>query len=66
MSGDRLLFPAPTLGPLLFLLYINDLQNSSEKLSFRIFGDDTNIFIANNNAKEVEFTINEELKLVLK
>lgn len=55
-----------TLGPLLFLLYINDLPNSSEKLSFRIFADDTNIFFTGNNPKEVEFTMNEEIKLVLK
>ena len=34
-----------TLGPLLFLLYINDLPNCSNKLSFRIFADDTNLFI---------------------
>ena len=33
------------LGPLLFLLYINDLPNCSSKLSFRIFADDTNMFI---------------------
>ena len=33
-----------TLGPLLFLLYINDLPNCSSKLSFRIFADDTNMF----------------------
>ena len=33
-----------TLGPLLFLLYINDLPNCSNKLSFRIFADDTNMF----------------------
>ena len=31
------------LKPFLFLLYINDLPNSSEKLCFRIFADDTNI-----------------------
>ena len=55
----------PTLGPLLFLLYINDLPNPSEKLSFRIFADDTNIFFTSNNTKEVEFTMNE-LTLVLK
>ena len=30
------------------------------------FSDDTNIFFNYNNAKEVEFTMNEELKLVLK
>ena len=34
-----------TLGPLLFLLYINDLPKSSKKLTFRIFADDTNMFI---------------------
>ena len=55
-----------TLGPLLFLLYINDLPNSSEKLSFRIFADDTNIFFTGSNPNEVEFTMNEEIKLVLK
>ena len=32
-----------TLRPLLFLIYINDLPNSSEKLSFKIFADDTNV-----------------------
>ena len=55
-----------TLRPLLFLLYINDLPNSSEKLSFRIFADDTNIFFTGSNPNEVEFPMNEEIKLVLK
>ena len=55
-----------TLGSLLFLLYINDLPNSSEKLSFRIFADDTNIFFTGGNPKEVELTMIEEIKLVLK
>ena len=33
------------LGPLLFLIYINDIINSSSLLSFILFADDTNIFI---------------------
>ena len=55
-----------TLGPLLFLLYINDIANSSEKLMFRIFADDTNIFYAGSNAKDLQTTINKELELVYK
>ena len=33
------------LGPLLFLIYINDLSNCSEKGIFVLFADDTNIFV---------------------
>ena len=32
------------LGPLLFLLYINDIYNSSKDLDFRLFADDTSIY----------------------
>ena len=32
------------LGPLLFLIYVNDLQNVSKFLSFCIFPDDNNIY----------------------
>ena len=37
------------LGPLLFILYINDLQNSSQILSFICFADDSNVFFSHRN-----------------
>ena len=37
------------LGPLLFIIYINDIANSCEDGSFRIFADDTGIFCQSNN-----------------
>ena len=55
-----------TLGPLLFLLYINDLPNCSKKLAFRIFADDTNLFYTCDKLQHLETIINEELKLVFK
>ena len=48
-------------------IYIKELPNSSEKLSFRIFADDdTDIFFTCNNPKELEFMMNEKFKLLLK
>ena len=55
-----------TLGPLLFLLCINDLPNCSSKLSFRIFADDTNMFYTSNNLHNLESVMNEEFKAVVK
>lgn len=43
-----------TFEPLLFLLYINDLPNSSSKFSFRRFADDTNMFFLSNSSSELE------------
>ena len=35
------------LGPLLFLLYVNDLPNASKILDPIMFADDTNLFFSN-------------------
>ena len=37
------------LGPLLFLLYINDFYNVSNALDFIFFAQDTNIFFSRND-----------------
>ena len=55
-----------TLGPLLFLLYVNDLPRSSKKITFIIFADDTNVLYSTNDPKELETVINEELGNVFK
>ena len=36
------------LGPLLFILYINDFSGVSDKLFCVLFADDTNIFLSGN------------------
>jgi hypothetical protein len=40
------------LWPLLFLLYINDIINSSTKGEFVLFADDTNIFLSGSTERE--------------
>ena len=42
------------LGPLLFLIFINDLPNCSCSGHFRIFADDTNVFFHVNSVEELK------------
>ena len=54
------------LGPLLFLLFINDLPSVSNLFTPILFADDTNLFCNRHNQDEFIKTINEELKLIYK
>ena len=49
------------LGPLLFLIYVNDIYNSSNKLQFYLFADDTNLMYADKDLKILESILNAEL-----
>ena len=49
------------LGPLLFLLFINDLPRCSAELNFLLFADDTNIFIQSRNLKYLVTVANRAL-----
>ena len=48
------------LGPLFFLLYINNLPNVSEKLFAILFADDTSVFLEGKDLAEITNTLNAE------
>ena len=50
------------LGPLLFLLYINDLCNVSKALDFILLADDNNIFFSHYDPNQLMEIVNNELK----
>ena len=53
------------LGPIVFIIYINDITNASQLLYLILFADDTNISKQHNNLATLVELMNEELnKLV--
>ena len=53
------------LGPLLFLLYINDLAHLSKKLFALLFADDSNMFLTGNNWNDLIDVMNIEMLKVV-
>jgi hypothetical protein len=49
------------LGPILFLLYINDLEAGTEQGKPKFFANDTSIFIEGNTVNVVQRKINETI-----
>ena len=49
------------LGPLLFLIYVNDLATVSDYIFSILFADDTNMFMSGKNIQELEQKFNSEM-----
>ena len=52
------------LGPMLFLLYINDLPNCLTKTSSVMFADDTSLSCEGSSSAEIEGKLNHDLEMV--
>ena len=54
------------LGPLLFLLYINDLHFAIKNSKVFHFADDTNLLNISNSPKKIQKSVNADLKILYK
>ena len=52
------------LGPLLFLIYINDLNQAIKLSRLHHFADDTNLLLVDNSLKKIKEHNNHDLKLL--
>ena len=66
-STDSMNYGVPqgsVLGPLFFILFINDLPNCYQLADFRIFADDTNVFFQSNDINYILNTAKNIMKAI--
>ena len=54
------------LGPLLFVIYINDLPNITNLAKFILYADDANIIVTGYTEEEVQYKLNQITSLLIK
>ena len=52
------------LGPLLFIIYINDMPSIVKHCKVILYADDTLLYYSSNSAREIEKYVNEDLHLI--
>ena len=52
------------LGPLLYLIYINDIGNSTSGIPIKLFADDTNLFIFSESIDVLKVDAEDKIKLL--
>ena len=52
------------LGPLLFIIFINDMHNSIEHSKMHHYADDTNLLLTDNSLKKINKYVNPDLSLL--
>jgi len=68
-SSDILTLPCgvpqgSVLGPLLFIIYTNDLPNCLNDAKVILFADDTTLYMSSNHIQQLYHTVNTELELL--
>jgi hypothetical protein len=53
------------LGPIIFLIYINDLGTISNDLSPIMFADDSNLFMSSNNLQQLSQSLNHQIPTLI-
>lgn len=57
-------YPGINSGPLLFVLFVNDLPLTVDRCNILMYADDTVLYFSAKTAVEIEMMLNKELKLV--
>ena len=53
------------IGPLLFIIYINDLPSVVSHCKIQLYADDTLLYVSSSSVTDIEFMLSEDLKHII-